>query len=91
MEKNVKSIYNNNNKFKILAPTWNETVDLPDGSYNISEMQNYIEYIINKHETIVETAPILIYTNKISNSVQNKNWILIRIIIKRNNEIIRKY
>ena len=32
--KNVKSIYNNN-KFKISAPTWNETFDLPDGSYNI--------------------------------------------------------
>ena len=36
--KNVKSTYNNNNKFKISAPTWNETFDLPDGSYNISEM-----------------------------------------------------
>ena len=32
--KNVKSTYNNN-KFKILAPTSNETFDLPDGSYNI--------------------------------------------------------
>ena len=31
--KNVKSAYNNN-KFKISAPTWNETFDLPDGSYN---------------------------------------------------------
>ena len=32
--KNVKSIYNNN-KFKISAPTRNETFDLPDRSYNI--------------------------------------------------------
>ena len=40
--KNVKSIYNNN-KFKISALTWNETFDLPDRSYNISEIQNYIE------------------------------------------------
>ena len=38
--KNVKSIYKNN-KFKISAPTWNETFDLPDASYNISEIQNY--------------------------------------------------
>ena len=30
--KNVKSSYNNN-KFKIFAPTWNETFDVPDGSY----------------------------------------------------------
>ena len=28
--KNVKSTYNNK-KFKISAPTWNETFDLPDG------------------------------------------------------------
>ena len=45
--KNVKSIYNNN-KFKISAPTWNDTFDLPDGSYNIPAIQNYIEYIIKK-------------------------------------------
>ena len=66
--KNVKSIYNNN-KFKILAPTWNETFDLPDGSYNISEIQDYIEYIIKKHETIGENAPILIYANTINNRI----------------------
>ena len=57
--KNVKSTYNNI-KFKISAPPWNETFDLPDGSYNISEIQDYIEYIIKKHETIGEYAPILI-------------------------------
>ena len=66
--KNVKSVYNNN-KFKISAPTWNDTFDLPDGSYNIPAIQNYIEYIIKKHETIAETAPILIYANKISNRI----------------------
>ena len=66
--KNVKLTYDNN-KFKISAPTWNERFDLPDGSYNISEMQGYIEYIIKKHETIGENAPILIYTNTIINRV----------------------
>ena len=66
--KNVKSIYNNN-KFKISAPTWNDTFDLPDGLYNIPAIQNYIEYIIKKHKTIAETAPILIYANKISNRI----------------------
>ena len=66
--KNVKSIYNNN-KFKILAPTWNETFDLPDGLYNISEIQDYIEYIIKKHETIGENVPILIYANTINNRI----------------------
>ena len=66
--KNVKSTCNNN-KFKISAPTWNETFNLPDGSYNISEIQDYIEYIIEKHETIGETAPILIYANAINNRI----------------------
>ena len=66
--KNVNSVYNNN-KFKTSAPTWNETFDLPDGSYNISEKQDYIEYIIKKHETIGENAPILIYANTINNRI----------------------
>ena len=63
--KNVKSIYYNN-KFKISAPIWIETFDLPDGSYNISEIQVYTEYIIKKHEPIGENAPILIYPNTVN-------------------------
>ena len=37
---NIKSSYNNN-KFKISAPTWNEKFILPDGSYSISDIQDY--------------------------------------------------
>ena len=37
--KNIKSEYNNN-KFKISAPTWNDTFDLPDGSYSIADIQD---------------------------------------------------
>ena len=66
--KNVKSTYNNN-KFKISAPTWKETFDLPDGLYNIPKTQDYIEYIIKKHEAIGENAPILIYANTINNRI----------------------
>ena len=66
--KNVKSTYNNK-KFKISAPTWNETFDLPDGSYNIPEIQDYVEYIIKKHETTGENAPILINANTITNRI----------------------
>ena len=64
--KNVKSTYN---KFKISAPIWNETFDLPGGSYNISKIQDYFEYIIKKHETIGEDAPILIYANTVNNRI----------------------
>ena len=42
---------------------------MPDGSYNISEIHDYIEYIIKKHETIGENAPILIYANTINNRI----------------------
>ena len=37
--KNIKSACNNN-KFKISAPTWNGTFDLPDGSYSIGDIQD---------------------------------------------------
>ena len=43
--KNIKSEYNNN-KFKISAPTSNDTFDLPDGPYSVSDIQDYFEYII---------------------------------------------
>ena len=49
--KNIKSEYSNN-KFKISAPTWNDTFDLPDGSYSIADIQDYFEFIIKKHETL---------------------------------------
>ena len=42
--KNIKSWYNNN-KFKISAPTWNDKFELPDGSYLISDIRDYFEYI----------------------------------------------
>ena len=38
--KNIKLEYNNN-KFKISAPTWNDTFDLPDGLYYIADIQDF--------------------------------------------------
>ena len=46
--KNIKSEYNNN-KFKISAPTWNDTFDSPDSSYSIENIQDYFQFIIKKH------------------------------------------
>ena len=63
--KNIKSEYNNN-KFKISAPTWNDTFDLPDGSYSIADIQ---DYFVKKHETLTENPPIQIYPNKIKNRI----------------------
>ena len=61
--KNSKSAYSNN-KFAISAPTWNDTFDLPDGSYFIADIQDYFEFIIRKHETLMENAPAQIYPDK---------------------------
>ena len=69
--KNIKSEYNNN-KFKISAPTWNDTFDLPDGSYSIADIQDYFEFIITKHETLTENPPVQIYPNKIKSRIAFK-------------------
>ena len=45
--KNVKRSYKNN-KFKISTSTWNEKFELPDGSYSLSDIQDYFEYIFKK-------------------------------------------
>ena len=78
---NIKSSCNNN-KFEISAPTWNEEFTLPDGSYSISDIQDYFEYILKKHgentdiikkngET-TNKSPIQIYVNKIENRITFK-------------------
>ena len=43
--KNIKKSYKNN-KFKISASTWNEESELPDGSYSVSDNQDYFKYIL---------------------------------------------
>ena len=65
---NIKSGYNNN-KFKISAPTWSDTFDLPDGSYCIEDIQDCYEFIIKKQKTLTENPPIEIYPNKIKNRI----------------------
>ena len=66
--KNIKSKYNNN-KFKISAPTWNDQFDLPNESYSLSDIQDYFEYIIKKHETIADNPPVEIYVDEIKNRI----------------------
>ena len=77
---NIKSSYNNN-KFKISAPTWNEEFTLPDGSYSISDIQDYFVYIFKKHGENTDIkkngqttnkSPIDIYVNKVENRITFK-------------------
>ena len=68
---NIKSTYNNN-KFKISAPTWNVKFELPYGSYFISDIQDYFEYILKKHGEHIDKPSAQIYVNKIENRVTFK-------------------
>ena len=40
-----------------------------DGSYSISDIQDYLEYIIKKYETIADNLPVQIYNNEIKNTI----------------------
>ena len=66
--KNIKPEYNNN-KFKISAPTWNDTFHLTDGSGSISDIQDYFEFNITKQEILTENPPVQIYVNRIKNRI----------------------
>ena len=69
--KNIKISYNNN-KFKISPPTWNDKFELPDGSYSVSGIQDYFEYILKKHGEDIDKPSVQIYANKIENRVTFK-------------------
>ena len=67
----MKSSYNNN-KFNISVPTWSDEFELTDGSYSISDIQDYFEYILKKHSENVDNPSIRIYVNKIENRITFK-------------------
>ena len=68
--KNIREHYKNN-KPKIIAPTWNDEFELPDASYSVSDIQDYIKYIIKKHKTLT-IPPIHVYINRINNRLMFK-------------------
>ena len=55
------------------GPTWSKDVTIPDGSYEISQKQNYfLDKVIKKHESDLksnEQSPILFYANRTLNRV----------------------
>ena len=73
--KNIKSSYNNN-KFEISAPTWNEEFTLPDGSYSVSDIQDYFEYILKKHGEKINNdknkPSVKVYINNVENRITFK-------------------
>ena len=67
-QRNIKRSHKNN-KFKIAAPRWYEKLELPDGSYSVSDIQNYFEYTIKKYDTLIDNSPNRIYVMTIENKV----------------------
>ena len=65
-----------NSKLKISARTWSEEFQLFDGSYSVSDIQDYFEYILKQHEIVTDNPSIMIYVNKIENRItfKLKTW-----------------
>ena len=70
MKKHKKSY--NNNKFKISAPTWNDKLRLPDGSYFVPNIQDYFNYILKNHNENIDNPSIRIYANRIEKRITFK-------------------
>ena len=58
-----------NNRFKISAPTCNHTFELPDGSYSVSDIQDYFGCILKNHWENIGNPSVKIYVNKIENKI----------------------
>ena len=90
---NIKSSYNNN-KSKISAPTWNDKFTLPDGSYLISDVQNYFEYILKNHGEKIDKdknkPSVKIYINKVENRItfKMKNGYTLEILTKETMKLL---
>ena len=66
MEKHKK--FMQSNKFKISSLTQNEEFELRDGSYSVSNIQNYFIYIIKERRPLTNNLAIGIYVIKIEKS-----------------------
>ena len=87
--KNIKTSYDNN-KFKTSAPTWNEKFKLPDGSYSVSDIQDYFKYILKKHGENTDKPSIQIYVNTIENRItfKLKNGYSLEILTKETMKLL---
>ena len=68
---NIKKSYKNN-KFKISASTWSEEFVLPDGSYSITDIQDYFEYVLKNPEGKTVNPSIKKCISKIENRITFK-------------------
>ena len=62
--KNTEKEPYKNNKYKISAPTGNEELELPDGSYYVSKIQDSFGYPKKKHETATANPSFRIHVSR---------------------------
>ena len=67
-QKSIRKQYKNN-KLKIIAPTWKDEFKLPYDSHSVSDIQDYIKYIIKTLEKLTATSPIHVYINRINEQI----------------------
>ena len=87
--KNIEKSYKSN-KLKISVPTWNKELELSDGSYSISDIQDYFKYIFKKHGEKTINLPIGIYTNKIENRIKFKVKLKLKLVIILNFYLLKQ-
>ena len=85
--KNIRK-QNKNKKLKLIALTWNDEFELSYGSYSVSGIQEYTEFVTKMYETLTAIPPIHVYINRINNILVFKIKELARITHAWNNEII---
>ena len=66
-------------------------LNYPDGSYSISDIQNYFEYILQKHREDIDKPSVQVYVNKIENSVtfKIKNGYSLELLISQTMKLLR--
>ena len=69
--KNIKS-HTKIINLKYHLPRGMKKFELPDGSYSLSNIQDFFECIIKKHEEVTDNPPITFYINKIENKITFK-------------------
>ena len=69
--KSIKKSYKSC-KFKISSPIWNEEFELPDGSYSVSDMKDYFQYILMKHGEKTDNPSMKKFVNKLESRITFK-------------------
>ena len=72
-------VYQSNN-FKMSVPSWNDKFEFLDESYYVWDVQDVLECIIKKHETVTDNPPIRIYKTESKYKTESRSKLKQRII-----------